>query len=88
MISLEGNVAWLGMPSIMTAHLYVRPCYPELLKARELAIDTEVSRNAHYYGGAQWEKGCKSVFTGSQGVCLLAAVEVSLFVKNLSKISK
>ena len=81
MISLEGNVAWLGMPSIMTAHLYVRPCYPELLKARELAIDTEVTRNAHHYDGARWEKGCKGVFTGSSGVCLLAAVAVSLSSK-------
>lgn len=56
-IRLDGNVVWLGMPAVASADLYVRPCYPELFKARE-----------EYIKELKWEQGCMSVFTGTPGV--------------------
>ena len=71
-ISLGGNVAWLGMPSLATADLYVRSCYPELLEARELALNRQILRDAHCGGDARWREGCVNIFTGSSGGPLAA----------------
>ena len=56
-IGLDGNVVWLGMPDVASADLYVRPCYPELFRARE-----------EYIKELNYNEGCMSVFTGTPGV--------------------
>ena len=56
-IGLDGDVVWMGMPDIASADLYVRPCYPELFRAR-----------MEYIKESNWDTGCMSVFTGTPGV--------------------
>ena len=56
-IRLESAAVWLAMPAVASADLYVRPCYPELFKARE-----------EYIKRHKWESGCMTVFTGTPGV--------------------
>ena len=68
-ISLEGDAAWLGMPSIMTADLYVRPCYPELLMAQEQALSSRIHRDARLpRASAHWNENSLSIFTGNSGL--------------------
>ena len=63
-----------------SADLYVRPCYPELLMAREQALNRHIRRDALIPpASAHWNESSQSIFTGNSGGALEANQKLRFF---------